>query len=66
MMSGIWLLMGVAALAQKAPDSKPDIANDPRTVRSILIVDGSGSMWGRIGRKNKIVVVREVLPKIPR
>ncbi len=44
----LFLLLPSAIFAQSAP-------------RSILVLDGSGSMWGQIDGVNKIVIAREVI-----
>lgn len=55
---------GYAQKLNKAQTTGQQHVSDSRKMRSMLIIDGSGSMWGSIERKNKIVVVRELLPKI--
>ncbi len=45
------LLLPTALLAQGAP-------------RTILVLDGSGSMWGQIDGVNKIVIAREVMVEL--
>ncbi len=41
--------------------SSPAVSADQET---ILIVDGSGSMWGKFDKEHKIVTVRKVLPEL--
>ncbi len=38
------------------------VSQAPSLPPAILIVDGSGSMWGRIGRSAKISIVKDVFP----
>ena len=51
------LFLGLALLAL-LPDKADAAENRPRAV---LIVDGSGSMWGRIGKREKITILRKRL-----
>ncbi len=50
----LFLLLGMLTTASNAA------ADDQET---ILIVDGSGSMWGKFDKEHKIVTVRKILPK---
>ena len=53
---GLWLALGlVFAPAQTA------LGQDADSPSLILILDASGSMWGQIDGKNKIVIAREAL-----
>jgi Ca-activated chloride channel family protein len=43
---------------------RPAVAADSALPRAVVIVDGSGSMWGRIANdRDKLSVVRQVLPE---
>ena len=41
--------------------TSPAIADETPKARAMLVLDASGSMWGKIEGKNKIVVAREVI-----
>jgi Ca-activated chloride channel family protein len=47
-------LLPISAPAQPLPD----------TARTIIVLDGSGSMWGQIGGRPKLEIAREVLGQV--
>lgn len=58
------LLAAPVALAQTKGDGEPELATQTlqqAPSNTILVMDGSGSMWGQIDGVNKIVIAREVV-----
>lgn len=56
------VLLPLLVLAILAPVSPLDASSESAPL--VLILDGSGSMWGQIGGENKIVIARRVLSEL--
>ena len=58
----LYAVFGVFLSAYVAVTAFPVKAANEKSADSILIIDGSGSMWGRLDGTAKVVIVRGVLP----
>ena len=59
--TSLYLTMGVLAAS---PSAMAESASSAPTARVMIVLDASGSMWGRIGGKPKIAIARDVIREI--
>jgi len=50
--------------ATPAPQAAPSVAASSGPARMVLVLDGSGSMWGQIDGKAKIAIAKEVMAEL--